>query len=163
MSHGGAREGAGRKTGGENDETRRRRALKMRWLSRVEKEADRIFDAHMELALGHFREIKLPTGEVRVYKKSPDGGSLRWLQEHIWGLAPLKLDLDARVSVEHSLSDAAQAQIKQAIAYALPAKLRQPTVIDGDTIDIDPEAESGFELPAEQDPPRPELPDRTGE
>lgn len=163
MPRGGARPGSGRPRGTMDPDTKIRMALKSRWLSRINKIADQIFDAHEAVALGHYREVESPDGRVRIYKKSPDGDALRWMQEHIWGLAPMKLDLEAHVDVVHSLSIEAQAQIKQAIAYALPSKLRNASIIDGTVIDAVAKADGGSELLAGPDPARPELPHRSGE
>lgn len=97
--HGGKRIGAGRPPGSENLDTKTRAALKRRWLERINEVADQIFDAHLDLALGHFKTVKTPDGTYRLYKKSPSGLDLQWMQEHIWGKAPLKIDLDADIGV----------------------------------------------------------------
>lgn len=94
--NGGKRPGAGRKPGTLNAETFKRLDLKKRWLARVAKVADKIFDAHLDSALGHFKEVKTPDGGVKVYKTSPNSGDLQWLQEHIWGKANQPLDLTSQ-------------------------------------------------------------------
>jgi hypothetical protein len=123
---GGKRPGAGRpRNHGDLDKVMRRE-LQRTWLKRVHRLADRIFDAHEDLALGHYKEVTLPDGTTtRVYKKSPDGNSLRWMMEHIWGLAPLKIDLTETQTIEHRLTLEGQAQLRQAIGFAIPAHLRR--------------------------------------
>ncbi len=118
-----------RKTGGitkgyEYENTRIRKALQARFLQRVEKIADKVFDAHEALALGHYVEVHTEDGQIRVYKKSPNGEALRWMQEHVWGLAPLKIDLEAHIEVEQTLTDEQRRAIQSALAYALPANKR---------------------------------------
>lgn len=99
--------------------------LKNRWLQRTNKIADQIFDAHQDLALGHYTEIMTEDGKVRVYKKSPNPASLEWIMEHIWGRAPQKLTLDGEVAASSALSIETQAAITRAINYALPEAERK--------------------------------------
>lgn len=103
-----------------------RRELKMRWLTRVEQIADLLFDAHQQLALGHFVEELSPAGErIRIYRKSPDRGALEWMQEHIWGLAPQTFNLNAQVQDDRAYSTPEQDRaLERALAYALPASKR---------------------------------------
>lgn len=130
MPRGGWR-GGGRPKGSESEETKIRRALKQRWLDRVNEKADEFFDAHEKLALGdYYYEKMMPTGEVRIYRAKPSGEALRWMMEHIWGMAPLKLDLDLKAEITQTISIEAREQIKRAIAYALP-KSRYTVIAPG--------------------------------
>ncbi len=102
---GGAMPGAGRPKGAETHQTKIRRRLKTRWLELVDENAESIFAAHFSLALGHYKEVQTPDGTVRVYKTSPHGASIEWMLEHIWGKAPVKIDLnvDENKNVIHQI------------------------------------------------------------
>ncbi len=77
----------GRPKGSENSDTQQRREMKKRWIERVHGVADKIFDAHLDLALGAHTEKETPEGLIRVYKRSPDARSLQWIMEQVWGKA----------------------------------------------------------------------------
>lgn len=121
----------GRPRGSFTEETKKRYEMKRRFLERTHKIADRIFQAHEDLALGHLVTITTPEGEMRVYKKSPDGASLRWMLEHIWGQAPIKIDLNGQIDIMETLAPETQSELARAIGYVLPKRLRTNDPVDG--------------------------------
>ena len=56
----------GRPQGSENEGTKTRRAMRQRWLDRVNQNADCIFNAHLDLALGAYFEERGSDGRKRV-------------------------------------------------------------------------------------------------
>lgn len=122
--HGGWRPNSGRKTGYMTPEVKKRVEMQKRWLDRIHSEADKVFDAHIAAALGHYAERTLADGEtVIVYKKSPNPLALEWIMEHVWGKAPQKVDVDAFVKGELDLTVSPETALalKQAIKYAIPS------------------------------------------
>ncbi len=50
--------------------------MKKDWLQQVHKEAERIFRAQLDLALGQYREVKGAEGVIRVYKQPPNARAI---------------------------------------------------------------------------------------
>lgn len=146
---GGKRPGAGRPKGSINKDNGTRLALKRKWLGRVNKIADKIFDAHEDSALGHYREVQTPDGKVKVYKKPPNPMSLEWMMEHIWGKAPQKLEIEADIETKLVITPETEAALAAAIFYAIP-RPQQPSK---------PISEPGTSM--ETDTARPTLPKGT--
>lgn len=94
--------------------------MKSRWIERIDREADKFFDAQRDVALGHYKEVTTPEGEKRVYKKSPNPFALEWIFEHIWGKAPQKIDLDAEIRGEFIITGETEAAVRAAIQHAIP-------------------------------------------
>jgi len=115
----------GRPQGSENSDTKKRREMKNRWLDRVYGVADKIFDAHLDLALGHYAETQPADGAVRVYKRSPDARSLHWIMEQVWGRAGDPVQSNEVCTNENEpLSEEMQRSINQAIDFAFPNRKR---------------------------------------
>lgn len=112
----------GRPCGFETSETKTRRAMKQQWLEKVRTAADRIFDAQLDLALGHFAQVNGPEGPVRVYKRSPDGRSLQWIMEHVWGKAHESMSLQNEPELNEEIPEETMRDIRRAINLGLPAE-----------------------------------------
>lgn len=111
----------GRTPGTVNDETRKRLEMRKRFLDRCYKEADKIFDAQMRLALGHWQAIKGPDGSViDVALKAPDSHALSWIMEQMWGRAMQPIELDAKLASTVQITDETAKALEQAIRHALP-------------------------------------------
>lgn len=67
----------GRPKGSENSDTKARREMRKRWLDRVYEEADKIFEAQLDLALGYYREVDLHNGSIRLYERPPNGKAIQ--------------------------------------------------------------------------------------
>jgi hypothetical protein len=118
---GGYRPNAGRKMGSKNPNTKMRLDLQTRWLERINKIADAIFDAHETLALGHWFEDEINGTRIRIYKKSPDRAALEWILDQTFGKAPLKLEVEGEITTgSYQVTPETQAVLEQAILYALP-------------------------------------------
>lgn len=100
MPSGGARPGAGRPKGYEAEDTKIRREMKHAWLKLIQEHAEEIFKIHLDQAKGVYHEVVTPSGKIRVYRKAPNPMSLEWIMQHVWGLAPLKIDLEADIKTE---------------------------------------------------------------
>jgi hypothetical protein len=72
-------------------------AMKRRFIQRVYAKVDKYLDAWEDVALGHYVEVKLPTGGTRVYQKSPSGLVLKDIFEHVWGKPKQTLEIEADV------------------------------------------------------------------
>jgi hypothetical protein len=158
MAHGGFRAGAGRPR---IKVTEQRRKMQERFVERCEKVADKIFDTHEALAFGFYTEVTTPEGKVRVYKTKPNGNALRWMMEHIWGMAPMHMNLEMSgdVDINHTLSIETQLQIKRAIGFALPPHLRD--AYEQDNFAVTAQA-SEATLDVEQNDERPALSEIAG-
>lgn len=108
----------GRPRGSENDQTVSRREMRKRWLDRVYAQADLIFDAQLDLALGYFTEEAAPNGKKRVYQRPPNGKSLQWIMEQAWGKAPQNLNLEVE-DQEVPLNTEEEARLKRSIEFAM--------------------------------------------
>ena len=113
----------GRPCGFETSETKTRRTMKQQWLEKIKTAADRIFDAQLDLALGHLAQANGPGGSIRVYERSPDGKSLQWIMEQVWGKAENTNPVEEAPSsgnVEDILDEEGIRLFEQAIRFALP-------------------------------------------
>lgn len=110
-----------------NDETRKRLDMRRRFLERCYRDADKIFDAQMKLALGHWQALKGPDGQIiDVALKPPDAHALSWIMDQMWGKAKQPIDLDARVETIVQLTDETAKALTQAIKFALPENDADP-------------------------------------
>ncbi|GEM_PF-4165870 len=129
----------GRPLGSENADTVTRRRMQKRWLKKVSKHGDKIFEAHLDLALGHHKVETLPDGTIiRVYKTSPDGKSLAWMQEQVWGKAEQPINLGGSLNLSSELSPEEGALLTQALDYVAATALearnqhpQQPSIPEG--------------------------------
>lgn len=97
--------------------------MKNHWLERVSGVADKIFDAQLDLALGHYAEKQTDEGSVKVYKRSPDAKSLHWIMKQIWGKANnLSLPED---NPDQQDDEEQMRSIRWAIDCALPNRSRE--------------------------------------
>ncbi len=134
--NGGARPGAGRPKGSLNVRTKQRLAIQAEFIDFFRKNKKKIWEAHLKLALGVFVPVKHPiTGKmVDIAQKPPDGLSLAWMQEQVFGRAPQKIEvegeIDGNIKHEHTVSPETQAALARAIKYAIPESRRKG--IDGD-------------------------------
>ncbi len=112
----------GRPKGSENLAAKTRREMQKRWIERVWKNADKIFDAHLALALGYWVTVTHPmTGEIiDVAQIKPNAASLEWIMEHIWGRAPQTIEPDNEVQDDLFLTPATQAALAAAMHHAIP-------------------------------------------
>ncbi len=116
----------GRPCGFETSESKTRRAMKQRWLEKINASADKIFNAHLDLALGCYTETQTTEGVTRVYKRPPDARSLHWIMEQVWGKAgdPIHQEDGKEQPEDEELSEELQRSINQAIEYAIPMSRR---------------------------------------
>lgn len=69
--------------------------LRTRLTQRFYDEADAIFTAWRDLALGHYIMVKNPlTGEQRVYKKGPNGMAIKDMVEQVLGKAKQTIEVN---------------------------------------------------------------------
>ena len=61
--------------------------MRKRWLDRIYQEADKVFEAQLDLALGYYREADSSNGPIRLYERPPNGKAIQWILEQIWGKA----------------------------------------------------------------------------
>lgn len=118
----------GRPKGSENSDTQQRREMKNRWLQRVHEVADPIFNAHLDLALGHYTETVTPEGVQRVYKRPPDARSLQWIMEQVWGRSVDSTGLQdiPEVADNSIMTEELQRSIDWAVRCALPRRRIHP-------------------------------------
>lgn len=76
---------AGRPKGSVSIETRAKLELRRQLTERVSKEYGAIMDAMLDSAKGHYARRVTETGEVKVYKKSPNVEMLKYLHDQIIG------------------------------------------------------------------------------
>lgn len=70
--------------------------MKAKYVERASKMADELFDAQVDLALGHFTEQDSESGSIKVYKKSPDGSAIKDILDRSQGKAKEVLEADIR-------------------------------------------------------------------
>jgi len=129
--NGGARPGAGRPKGSLSVKSKMRLAYQEQFIKFVNKNKKKIFEAQLKLALGVFIPVNHPiTGQlIDVAQKAPDGMTLSWMQEQIFGRAPQKIEIEADVneSIEAKLSPESLAALNTAIGYVLPKNSNTPS------------------------------------
>ena len=91
--NGGKRENAGRPKG-ISTTTKIGLQLRARLVEGVRKRWKEIEQATFDLALGHFVEKEIDGERVMVYKRSPDGNTLRYLKDQTMGKAKETLELE---------------------------------------------------------------------
>jgi len=96
----------GRPLGTVSDETRIRQELRKKLTKLASDHAHELFDAKLDLAKGHFVYVKDGiTGEMRVYKKSPDGKSIEWILEQTIGKAKEFVEHSGDITVKDLVID----------------------------------------------------------
>lgn len=118
----------GRPIGSENEATKIRRSMRMRWLQRTNEMADKLLEAQMDLALGSYAETPTPSGEIRVYKRNPDRRAIEWLLEQVWGKAPQSESPEEKEEnvdiLSKPISKEMRASLDRAISFAIPQSRR---------------------------------------
>ncbi len=128
--HGGEREGAGRPKGSMSVKAKLRLKMQEEFIEFINKHKKEIWEAHLKLGLGVFVPVINPLTKeiVGVAQRPPDGYSLSWMQEQVWGRAPqeLRVEADVKTQIDSDLPAEAWAAIENAIDHALPPNRRQP-------------------------------------
>lgn len=128
--NGGARPGAGRPKGSLSVKAKQRLEMQAQFIDFVRKNRLPIWKAQLKLALGVFVPVKHPiTGKVvDIAQKPPDGLTLMWMQEQVFGRAPQKIEIEGEIdgNVQHeiNISPETQAALARAIKYAIPESRR---------------------------------------
>lgn len=118
MAKGGKRPGAGRPV---ESHTLLKLEMRRALVERAHKEMEALYDAQFALALGYWRVIEDPNGNpIKVYKKAPNGEALGYLLDQVIDKAIQHVDVEGHTEVEQKLSAEQLAELKQAVAYALP-------------------------------------------
>ncbi len=126
--NGGKRPGAGRPKGSLSVKARLRLEMQAGFIDFVNKNRKNIWDAQLKLALGVWIPVRHPiTGKViNVAQKPPDGMTLAWMQDQVYGRAPQKVEVEGEMNgtQEHTLSPETEAALERAIKYAIPNSRR---------------------------------------
>ncbi len=92
--------------------------MKKEWIEQVHQEANRIFRAQLDLALGHYREVRTAQGVIRVYKQPPNARAIEWILEQVWGKATQRVEVEGELEREQEMSPEDQELISQALNFA---------------------------------------------
>ena len=125
----------GRPIGTVGEEKLARIAFKQKFVDFVQSNAEKILKAQLDLALGVYEEKEDAMGNIRVYKRRPDGYALGSMIDQVIGRAPQKIEVEAEI--ETSAKPMAQEQIDliaQGVAMAMPEYVeKHQTKKDTDT------------------------------
>lgn len=83
---------------------------------KIEADMEPLYEAWKDSALGHFIQVKLATGEMKVYKKPPNAVAIKDMFERAFGKPDQKVE--AAVTVE-SQADMAVATVLEALNKAI--------------------------------------------
>lgn len=101
---GGKRPGAGRKKGSKLAKTLEKEQALDFMRKEILKKFTPLLDAKLDLALGHYEMKKDEEGEVRVYKKAPNGSAIEYLFAMVVGKP--KEEVENKIDGLDKLTDA---------------------------------------------------------
>lgn len=98
-----------------------RLTFKRRLVAFVEANAEKILEAQLDLALGVYEQKEDAMGNVKIYKRRPDGFALGAMVDQVIGRAPQKVEFDGEIETKSSpMSQEHIDLIAQGVAMALP-------------------------------------------